>query len=399
MGKPFRILHVLGAFNRGGIETWLLHVLRGIDRERFRLDFLVHAAEPGVLDAEVRGVGGTLLTCPFPAPPWTYARRLRRLLYEQGPYDGVHSHVHHFSGFVLRVAHQAGIPMRIAHSHTTEVGPTSRAGQECREPCGTHQPRTGLLRRGYLALMKHWLSRHATVRLAASRLAHEALYGPLNGTSSQHRLLYCGIDLAPFAEKADSSRVRAEFGLPPDAFVLGHVGRFVSFKNHTHLVAVAAEVRRSVPNTYLLLVGDGKLRPAIENEAVRRGIRDRVLFAGGRGDVARLLRAMDVFVFPSQFEGLGLAAVEAQAAGLPCILSEGVPEEATVVAPLVRRVALSQSAAEWAEAVLSIRAARSAIDADAARAMVAASPFNVRDGIEQLQQLYASARRGGEVFR
>jgi glycosyltransferase involved in cell wall biosynthesis len=257
----------------------------------------------------------------------------------------------------------------------------------------------GLLRSGYLALMKHWLSRYATNRLSASRQAHEALFGLLDGTRSQDRLLYCGIDLTAFAEKVDASAVRAEFGIPQDAFVLGHVGRFVPFKNHSHVVAVAAAVLRRVSNTYLLLVGDGNLRPAIEDEAVRRGVRDRVIFAGGRGGVARLLRAMDVFVFPSQFEGLGLAAVEAQAAGLPCILSEGVPEEATVVAPLVRRVALSQSAAEWAEAILSIRAARPAVNPDAARARVAASPFNVHVGIGQLQQLYASARRGEEVLR
>jgi glycosyltransferase involved in cell wall biosynthesis len=201
------------------------------------------------------------------------------------------------------------------------------------------------------------------------------------------------------AEKVDSSAVRAEFGLPPDAFLLGHVGRFDRDKNHTHLIAVTAEVRRRVPNTYLLLVGDGKLRPAIEYDAVRKGVRHRVVFAGGRSDVARLLRAMDVFVFPSQFEGLGLAAVEAQAAGLPCILSEGLPEEATVVAPLVRRVSLSQSAEEWAEVILSIRAAPPAIEPDEAQAMVAKSPFNVRVGIEQLEQLYPSARRGQEVLR
>ncbi len=370
MTKPLRILHVLGVFNRGGIETWLLHLLRGIDRQRFQLDFLVHTDAPGIYDADVRALGGTLLHCPYPVPAWKYARRFRRLLHEQEPYDVVHSHVHFFSGFVLRLARQAGVPLRIAHSHTTE------------------QPREGLLRRSYLALMRHWLSRHATVCLSASRQAHQALFGP----SAQECFLRCGIDLTPFAQEVDSAAVRAELGLPADAFVLGHVARFVPVKNHTLLVAVAAEVLRYVPNTYLLLVGDGELRPTIEAEAVRRRIRHRVVFTGGRGDVARLMKgAMDVFVFPSLCEGLALAAIEAQAAGLPCVFSGGVPEEATVVPALVRRLAPSQPAETWTEAVLAVRSARPAVSGSEALAMVEKSPFNIRVGLEQLQQLYASA--------
>lgn len=382
MGRPIRILHVLGALNRGGVETWLLHLLRGIDRERFHMDFLVHAMAPGVYDVEVRALGSAVLICPYPAPPWSYARRMRRLLQEHGPYDVVHSHVHHFSGFVLRLAQNAGVPSRIAHSHTTE------------------SPRGGLMRRSYVALMRHWLSRHATVCLSASRLAHEALFGSLNGKLAQRRLLPCGIDLTPFAEKVAPAVIRAELGLPSDAFVLGHVGRLAACKNHALLVALIAAMPREAPPPYLLLVGEGEMRSAIKDEAARRGVSERIVFAGGRADVARLLRgAMDVFVFPSHYEGLGLAAVEAQAAGLPCLLSDGVPEEATVVAPLVRRMSLSQPPAAWAEAVLALRANRPAIDRDQAREIVENSLFNLCAGVEQLQQLYATARTGEEASR
>lgn len=376
MGKAIRILHVLGAFNRGGIEVWLLHLLRGIDRERFRLDFLVHTSATGALDEEIRALGSTILTCPYPARPWSYAWRLRRLLRQQGPYDVVHSHVHHFSGFVLRLAHEVGVPVRIAHSHTSEA------------------PQAGLLRRGYLALMRYWLFRHATIYLSASRQAHEALFGSQDNRDTQERLLRCGIDLTPFTEEVDSPAVRAELGLPPDAFVLGHVGRFVPCKNHQLLVAITAALRRRVPNSYLLLVGVGELRPAIEEEAERRGVRDRVLFAGARNDVPRLLKgAMDVFVFPSLYEGLPLAAIEAQAAGLPCLLSDAISEETCVVASLVRRVALAQPAEVWADAVLAALASGSAISRAEALAAMVRSTFNIRNGVERLQQLYETARR------
>lgn len=256
------------------------------------------------------------------------------------------------------------------------------------------------MRRSYVALMRHWLSHNATVCLSASRLAHDTLFGSLNGKIAQRRFLPCGIDLTPFAEKVDPSVIRAELGLPSDALVLGHVGRLAACKNHALLVALLAAMPRETPPPYLLLVGEGEMRSAIEDEAARRGVGERIVFAGGRADVARLLKgAMDVFVFPSHYEGLGLAAVEAQAAGLPCLLSDGVPDEATVVAPLVRRMSLSQPPAAWAETVLELRANRPAIDREQARAIVENSPFNVRDGIEQLQQLYFEARSGEEASR
>ncbi len=256
MGKTIRVLHVLGALNRGGVENWLLHVLRKLDRDRFRLDFLVHTTSSGVFDEEIRALGGAILHCPQPSRAWSYARRFRRLLREHGPYDVVHSHVHHYSGFVLRLARRAGVPARIAHSHTTSGGGWRVEGGGRRN---TLHP-AELLRQGYLALMRYWLTRHATVCLSASRQAHEALFGPANGHDQGHRVLPCGIDLEPFRVKVDAAAVRAEFGLPPDGFVLGHVGRFAACKNHNLLVAITAEILRRIPNVYLLLVGDGELR-------------------------------------------------------------------------------------------------------------------------------------------
>lgn len=368
MAKPLRILHVLGALNRGGIETWLLNVLRQLERTRFRFDFLVHSVLPGAYDEEVRALGGAILRCPLPASPWTYGRRFRRLLTEHGPYHAVHSHVHHYSGFVLRLARQVGVPLRIAHSHTTE-----------------NETARGLLRRGYLALMRHWLARHATVCLSASRQAHTSLFGSLNGKAPPHRLLYCGIDLAPFLAAVDRAAVRAELGLPSDSFVLGHVGRFVACKNHALLLAVTA----ALPQAYLLLIGEGALQAELEAETERRGIRSRVVFAGPRNDVPRLLKgAVDLFLFPSHYEGLGLAAIEAQAAGLPCLLSDAIPEEAAVVPSLVRRVAPAQPLEVWLDAVRSCQSTPPAVSAAQAWTTVEKSPFNLCTGVAELARLY-----------
>jgi glycosyltransferase involved in cell wall biosynthesis len=375
--RPIRILHFVRRMKRGGIETWLMHVLRHIDRERFQMDFMVHTARPHVLDKEVRALGSKVIPCLHPGRPWTFARNFRRVLREHGPYDVVHSHVHYYSGWVLRLAREQSVPVRIAHSHSD----TSRDGATA-----------GFLRRRYLATMKRWITRHATLGLAASRPAAASLFGPDWKADPRWRVLYCGVDLAPFGAEVDRAAVRAELGIPADAFVLGHVGRFMEPKNHVFLVDIAAEVARREPNMRLLLVGDGSLEPAIRRRAAEVGLEERVVFAGSRGDVPRLmLGGMDAFVFPSLYEGLGLVLVEAQAAGLPCVLSDVVPEEADLVGPLVERVALAEPASRWANAVLRARDAGAAVSRSEALAAVRRGPLNLETSLRELESLYVEA--------
>ncbi|HXG09742.1 MAG TPA: glycosyltransferase family 1 protein [Gemmataceae bacterium] len=372
---PVRILHVVGAMNRAGVETWLMHVLRHIDRERYRMDFLVHTDRPGDYDEEIRRFGARLLVCPHHRRPWAYARRFRQILRECGPFDVVHSHVHLFSGFVLRLASAAGIPLRIAHSHSD----TTRV-----------EAAAGVLRRGYRRLMRRWIRKYATVGLACSRKAAAALFGPDWERDGRWRVHYCGIDLEPFRQVVDRLAVRAEFGIPPDAWVLGHVGRFHPAKNHSFLVEIAAEVARCRPDMRLLLVGDGPLRPQVEQRIAALGIADKVILAGRRPDVPRLLLgAMDVFVFPSHHEGLPLVVLEAQAAGLPVVMSDQVTDEVCLIEPLVRRLSLQHSAEEWARSTLV--AGRLEIALAEARERVAASAFNIRMGVATLSHLYASS--------
>ena len=369
-----RILHGGGAMNRGGIETWLIHVLRHIDRERFRMDFLVHTTRHCDYDDEIHDLGSKLIPCMHPTRPWSYARNFRRIMREHGPYDVVHSHVHHYSGYILRLAHQAGVPVRIAHSHNDS---------------SSLQAQAGLLRRVYLRVMKHWIARYATDGLAASGTAAAALFGTDWNADPRWRVLYYGIDLTPFQDIVDPISVRAELGIPPDAFVVGHVGRFFEQKNHTFLVDIAAEVARREPSMFLLLVGDGALRPAIEQKVARAGLADRVVFAGVRPDVPRLmLGAMDVFVLPSFHEGLPLVGIEAQSAGLPVILSDSITEELDGVIPLVQRMSLSQPASAWAEAALAARDAVPAIAQPEAVKLVEKSPFSIQTCVKQLEDIY-----------
>ena len=372
--KSIRILHVVGGMARGGVETWLMHILRHIDRDRFQMDFVVHTEKPCPYDDEARVLGSKIIPCLSPSKPWLYGRNFKRILREYGPYDIVHSHVHHFSGYVLYLAKQAGVPVRIAHSHNDTSAIDAKAG---------------LPRQLYLSLTKWSISWCSTVGLGCSCNAVADLFGAGWKTDTRWQVLYYGVDLKPFYDQVDSIGVRAELGIRADAFVIGHIGRFETQKNHLFLLEIAAEVAKQELKMHLLLIGDGSLRSDIEQKVVQMGLSDRVTFAGNRSDVPRLmLKAVDLFLFPSLHEGLGLVLIEAQAAGLPCIFSDVVPEEADLVRPLLQRISLSKSASIWAEAVRSAKSDASAISQRDALAVVENTPFNIAASVKKLTEVY-----------
>jgi glycosyltransferase involved in cell wall biosynthesis len=373
--RRIHVLHIIGGMGHGGVETWLMHILRHIDRGRFQMDFMVHTATPCPYDNEIRALGGRILPCLRPDQPWRYARNFRRIL-ASNAYQIVHSHVHHYSGYTLRLAQRAGAPIRIAHSHN-DVFPQDSSPSP--------------LRWIYLITAKRWIRRFGTMRLAASGKAAEALFGSSWQRSSTCRLLYYGIDLVPFRAQADPS-VRAVLRLAPDAFVIGHVGRFDAQKNHCFLLEIFRNVADADPRARLLLIGEGPLRPAIERRVAGLGLTERVLFAGVRPDVPRvLLGAVNVFVMPSLHEGLPLAGLEAQAAGLPCVFADSITAELDVVPQLVTRLPLSQSSSTWSRVVLAKRDRPPPITQLKALAMMGASPFNIRTAAAELTRVYETA--------
>jgi glycosyltransferase involved in cell wall biosynthesis len=366
----------------GGIEVWLMRLLRHFDRARFQIDFLCHTSEAGAHDDEARELGARLLPGPdwksIRRRPWAYGAHFRALLRQYGPYDAVHTHVEEFGGYVLRLAHRLGVPVRIAHGHFDR---------------SLVYARYGWLRRGYLALMRRWLRRHATLGLGCSAPAAASLFGRGWEADPRWRLLYCGIDRDPFRAAVDPAAVRAELGLPAGALVVGHVGRFEEQKNHAFLVRVAAALKQRRPDARLLLVGEGSLRPAVEGQARDLGLGPATLFAGPRRDVARLmLGAMDVFVLPSLYEGLPFVLLEAQAAGLPCVLADGISGEADVVPPLLTRLPLSAPPADWAEAALRAAAGRRP-PGDGPLSRPEEGPFDVQFCARQLAGLYEGGSR------
>jgi len=363
-----KVLQIVGGLRRAGTETWLLQVARRLDRAAVAMDFLVHGNEEGEYERELRDLGCGIVRTPMPVDLPAYARSLGAAL-DRGRYDVVHSHLQHFSGLTTFVAWRHGVETRIVHSHLdTPPGP----GRSLKAP--------------YEWAMSRLIRRYATHRIGVSHRAAIALFGADWPVLPNTAVLSCGIDLAPFMTAANPA-LRQSLGLGAEALVMGHVGRFVDQKNHELVVAVAAEVMKENPYARLLLVGEGPLQPRIEERCTALGIRERTVFAGSRPDVPELLKsAIDVLVFPSRYEGLGLAVVEAQAAGIPSVISDVVPPEVEVLPELIHWQSLEDAPAAWAAAVERARRRRGA--RDSARRIWATS-FNIERSVAWLHRLYS----------
>jgi glycosyltransferase involved in cell wall biosynthesis len=368
--RPLRVLHVLGGLNAGGVENWLLNVFRTADPRSVRFDVMVHHAAEGVYDAEVRTLGVGIHQNTEYRNPSRYYRTFRKIA-AATRYDVVHSHVHHYSAVVLACAAALGIPVRIAHSHNDAQAADITPGAR---------------RRAYLSAMRALLRISATKGIACSRVAAAALFGE-RWQRAGCELLYYGIDSAGFGCRGERLPVRTEFQIPADAEILIHVGRFDHQKNHVFLVEAFAALARRRPSVVLLLVGSGPLEDPVRRRARELGVSERIRFCGRRRDVARLLSAADAFVFPSHHEGLPVACLEAQAAGLPLVLSDRITSEVMVVPGRVRMLPLG-SPETWATGIEM--ALRQGADREGGLNAVAGSPFEIRRSTESLLALYAA---------
>ncbi|MEQ1128580.1 glycosyltransferase [Acinetobacter johnsonii] len=307
-----KVVHILGKMDAGGVEAWLVTLLKNTDPDQVQHEFLLQKSGQGFYDNEVLKYGGKLHYCLNNGNPIVYAINLYKAFKKIKP-DVVHSHVHLFSGLVLLVAFLCGIKNRISHSHSDTR---------------LREKNSYFIRKCYFSFMKLLIAIFATNRIAVSSLAAENLYGMQWYTKKNCVVIPCGIDISKYDLKYKNLDMRKNFGLPEDAFVVGHVGRFEEPKNHRFLIDVFYELRKKNNKAYLVLVGDGTLKAEIEKKVEDLDLIPYVIFTGLRKDVpVIMLSVFDIFVFPSLWEGLGLVVVEAQAAGLYCIASENIPRE------------------------------------------------------------------------
>ena len=305
--KPIRVVQVVGKMAGGGVEAVVMNYYRHIDRSKVQFDFLVDSDSTLVPREEIETLGGRVFEIPPYQHVLEYQRELQRLFKQEG-WKIVHSHINALSVFPLRAAKNAGVPVRIAHSHST-----SGKGEYAKNTLK--------------AALKTQANRYPTHRLACSEYAGEWLFGKF----ADFDVLYNAFELDRFSFSEEArAKARADLGLVGDTFAVGHLGRFMPQKNHRFLVDAFAELVRIRPDSVLLLAGDGEQRPLVESWVSEREVASKVKFLGQRADADCLYQAFDAFALPSLYEGLCLVGVEAQRAGLPCLLSDAITREVDV---------------------------------------------------------------------
>jgi glycosyltransferase involved in cell wall biosynthesis len=367
--KPLRILHILGGLNRGGVETWLLHVLRNIDRGRYQMDFLVHTTAPCAYDEEIRSLGSEIIPCLHPSQPLRYARSFKRICRKYGPYDVVHSHVHFFNGMTLWLAAQMGVRGRIAHMY----------------PLRDTRPQN-LRRAAYRTLVTRMIARYATIILSDSHNSLAAFQSICDCRHLPSMPLYCGIDQSPFQRRVDRAEVRRSLELPLDKPVITFVARLSPHKNHAQLVRVADRLNADGHRYHFVIAGShGELL-----EHYQKVVADRpyISMLTGVKDISGLLLASDLFFFPSLEEGFGIVAVEASAAGLP-IVATNLPTIQEACAPSHHAFMFppddDEIATRHIRTILTDRSLRESLSADAREW---APRYSVGHSVDKLMAVY-----------
>lgn len=361
-----RVLQVVTHMNRGGLETMLMNYYRKIDKRRVQFDFMVHRQERADYDDEIESLGGIIYRMPVLNPfSYRYKKTLTNFFVQHKEYRIIHVHQDCLSSVILKAGMECGIPVRIAHSHSTSQDKNMK----------------------YLIKMfyKQFIARYATYLMACNELAGKWMF-----TGSGFHVLNNAIDARKYTFDPEKRRVmRKNLGLSPDTLLIGHVGRFSSVKNHTFLIDIFKEIAGKTP-AVLLLVGSGEQQKEIREKVGKYGLQEKVIFTGVRSDVVDLLQAMDVFVFPSLYEGLSVSLIEAQASGLPCLISDKVPIECKKT-DLVWQLSLKECAEKWAVT------ARRMADMERKNTYkdIKAAGYDLAENVKWLEEFYLEKYKAG----
>lgn len=304
--EPQRILHVLGALDRGGAETMVMNLYRHIDRSKLQFDFVIHIEKKCDYTDEILSLGGRIYSMPQYNGINTvqYIKAWNSFFKKHTEYKIVHGHMRSTASIYLMVAKKYGI-YTVAHSHNTSSG------------------------RGISAIAKNLyqypIRYIADYFFACSETAGKWLFGDKIIQSDRFEVINNAIDADSYRfNPINRASLRESMGLK-NKFVIGHIGRFHEQKNHEFLVDVYKEIKKKYPESVLLLIGEGELKQNIKEKVCKLGLEASIYFLGMREDVNDILQAVDLFLFPSIYEGLGIVAIEAEASGIPVICSDRVP--------------------------------------------------------------------------
>lgn len=372
--QPVRILHHISDMNRGEAQSFIMNVYRHMDRSRIQFDFVVHTHNPSDYDEEIRALGGRIFILQKPRAGWMgYIYELKSTIQHHGPFHALHSHTYEASVLTLLTSRLFGIDIRIVHCHSisdyTYASSTTKVSRW---------------------LKRNMIRRFATNWVSSSITASQALFGYQWSQDRRGRMVRNGIDIGRFTSRLQNPiTLREQLHISLEEPIIGHIGRFSSAKNHTFLIEIFEELLYRVPNARLILVGDGALRPQILALIEQKGIQNRVHLLGRRDDISELIQEFDVMVLPSFKDGLPMVLIEAQAAGVPCVVSDVLPEEANLRAGFFAFVCLKQDIAVWVQWLM--KAMRSdPVPAEERIRAIRLAGYDIKEVALELEHVYAA---------
>ena len=323
-----RILHIVGGMYPGGLENFIMNIYRNLDREQVQFDVVVHSIREGDYTKEIESFGGKVYLAPRKSKhPLKNFLEIKRIVKENGYSTVIRHSDNAFPVLDLLAAKMGGATRRIYQSHSSN---------------SSHV----MLHRFFRCFMG-WIP---TDRFACSDNAGKWMYG-----KRDYRIVKNAIDIKKYSFNEEKRNlVRAAWNME-DKVVYSHVGIYMPAKNHEFLISFFSEIVKKQDNARLFLIGEGDLRPAMEEQIKSLGLQEKVILTGIRQDVPDLLQMTDVFLFPSIYEGLPLSVIEAQSVGLKCLLSDRITKE-VVVTDLVEQMPLEESKEAWAEKAVMLSA-------------------------------------------
>ncbi len=358
-----RVLQVVTHMNQGGLETMLMNYYRSIDREILQFDFLTHRPYDGDYGEEIKKMGGKIYHLPALNPFNRKYKKALCLFFRSHPeYKIVHVHQDCLSGVVLKTAKECGVKIRIAHSHNANQDKNLKY----------------LIKYYYMRMIPDYATKLFACSVEAGKwMFRGADFQVFNNAIYSEKYIY---------SSELKKKMRDEFGIAQSDLVIGHVGRFSPQKNHSFLIDIFYQIKQREHSAKLLLVGNDTDENAvkIKEKIETYGLKDSVIFTGLRKDIYKVMQAMDVFIFPSIYEGFGIVALEAQASGLPCLISDKVPIECKVT-DKVQQISLSDGTNIWAEQ--AIIAAKKNVRCDTSGEIKLAG-YDIKENAKWLQNFY-----------
>ncbi len=371
--EPLRIGMIMGKMLGGGVEAVIMNYYRHIDRSKIQFDFICDEDSTDIPKEEIEKLGGRVIICPPYQKLPKYLKELKRI-FKENKYKIVHSNINTLSVFPLYAAKKAGVPIRIAHSHSTIVN----SKKEWK-------------RNALKNILKYFSKVFATNYFCCSDMAGITQFGKKTYDTKKVHKIKNAIEIDNYLyNKTIRINARKQLSIEKETLVIGHIGRFVQTKNHRFIIEVFKSIHDIVPNSELLLIGQGPLMNDIKQKVKELDLEESVRFLGQRSDAAKLYQAFDVFLLPSLYEGLPVVGVEAQASGTKTFFSSNVPQEAKII-DKAEFIDIDLSPEKWANIILS---KMTDVKKENTKNEMTIKGYNIEVESKKLQELYFDFIKG-----